>query len=408
VPKIGPRIEAPQVVAEATPAREQSAPGDRSVSIPKSIGTFELPAPKGTRRRPALSRGFFEGERARLEAARESAAEALRTGGSPQVALARLTEAVDRIVGSCDERIRGELGEPPVAYSIVAAGSYARLEISPYSDLDYAIVLDRDTPAAKSYFTRYAARLEKLLERIDGKDRLHTCDLLSPSGKLGEALLDTPANLAARAAGASSDFDQLTAKDRDYIQTVLSCTRALPKIGDPRLGEAFRAELERHLGATWPKIDSSGPRRALLDRILLSLRDPFGLPEEIPGWPKAEHVPLDPEVAIESGKVNLKHDLMKALQIPLFALRVIYGIEETSGSDVLDALAKDGHLDRSFAAKLKETHLALLAMRVRNHLAVGRSDDRLTEISPADRRAIRRAVPLLYRLRQTLEAFRHG
>jgi hypothetical protein len=112
--------------------------------------------------------------------------------------------------------------------------------------------------------------------------------------------------------------------------------------------------------------------------------------------------PIAPEEAIAAGQVNIKHDIMKALQVPVFALRILYGVQATETTSVLQELGDRGLLDPAFGAKLIETYQAASAMRLRNHLAAGRSEDKLIEVTAADRRALLRMVPLLYRLRQEL------
>ncbi|KAF6034544.1 hypothetical protein EB796_007152 [Bugula neritina] len=58
------------------------------------------------------------------------------------------------IIGSSRELLRGCQVEPPCAFAVVALGSVARGEATPYSDLEYAFLIENDKE--KNYFTQLA------------------------------------------------------------------------------------------------------------------------------------------------------------------------------------------------------------------------------------------------------------
>jgi hypothetical protein len=192
------------------------------------------------------------------------------------------SSAVDQLLAEVDAKVRAEIGEPPSGYQLLALGSYGRNELAPFSDLDYAILIERDDRAVRAYFERYADRVETLVAEIDGDDRIHACDLISPSGDLGSALVDTPEGLARRVAGLDPELAKRSLRDQDYLRTSLSQVR--PIFGNAPLAERFAQLLEAQLGPPWPRVDPKSPRAELLSRVLRSLRDPFGLPADVPGW----------------------------------------------------------------------------------------------------------------------------
>lgn len=339
---------------------------------------------------------------------------------------------VDALLAALDQRVVAELGPAPpgddgrsITYTPFAVGSFGRHELSFYSDIDYGIVIEQDTPAVRDYFKRYADRIAQLLQAIEGDGGIHPCPDLSPSGLLGDALVGTPEQLAQRLVGRSDDMQRRTLRDQVCIQSALSAARPLPTTdAGGALFARFATAAERMLGATPPAMTADSGRRAALERVGMGLRDPFGVPDEIAHWNEVpgsgvdsgtaaraaakKFVPLTPEQALAKGQVNIKHDLLRAMQIPLQALHLLFATQSAAGDDVLAELDQRGVIDHHFCDKLRDTLAACLRYRMLNDRAAGHSEPKLIEVTDRDRRAIRRMVPLLYRLRQGMEALATG
>lgn len=369
---------------------------------------------------PRFPRALIGKNKTALAAARAEVARGLgRADSSAMEVMRRYTKRVDQLIGRLDRQIVRELGAPPIdpatgrptAYTLVAAGSYSRRELAPYSDIDHAILTQNASPAARQYFKAYAGRLDQLLVSIDGPDRHHLCELINPSGRLGDLLVGTPQQLARRLAGRSTKVAALPHRDRDYLQSCLSWTRPVLSRGGGQLYRSFSRQVQKELGDPAPALRFTDPRAILVSRLLPSLREPFGIPRAATRWQQdqniAMHVPLDPDEAIARGKVNIKHDILKAIQAPIFVLRTLYNINRTDTVGVLGELKRRGRMDPNLADRLAQTYEAASRIRLKNHLKHGRSHDRLGPLAPDQQSAIRKMVQPLHQLNTAVERLLH-
>jgi hypothetical protein len=362
----------------------------------------------------ARSRGraaFVQDQRLALQQSRQRLRSTLEAQKEPATgAVRRYTTEVDRLVRALDRRIVRELGPAPVAYQLIALGSYARKEMAPYSDLDLGVLTSRSGPAAQRYFQRYGRRLSAYLRVIDGRQGLRLCGNMSPHGTHADALVDTPERLASRLAGRSEDFAGRPLYERDYLQSALSSTRPVLARGGGRLYPRFVAAARDRLGPPAPRMAPTRARAALIRRLLPSLREPFGLPEAQAQWGSAwlrgrsVPRPKDPARAIAGGDVNIKHDILRTLQTPVFILRALHGVHRTDTVGVLRQLARGGRIDAQLAGQLEQTFTEALRMRALHQLAAGRSDDRLGQLSRGEQRKVADMVPVLHRLRRGFDA----
>lgn len=393
--------------------------GQATTAVPTPLGPVTAPVSPsepdlGAHARALLTskldaRGLVECEARALAEAR--AALALDLERLPVTrALARFTWVVDQIIerlGACIER---ELGPPPpdpstrhpAAYQLFAAGSYARSALSPFSDVDYGLLISHDSPKVREYFRRYTTRLGELLSAVDPAGALHACDLISPTGRAKDALIGTPAALARRAAGAAAENDYDSTKVAVYVYTALNTTRPVFAChGGTSLHHQLEERREAELGPSAPHMEPGSPRAKLVEMLLRSMRSPFGVPKQVPGT----FGPYDgrsPEEALSVGRVNVKHDLWKALYFPVVTMASLHGVREVGFPETLRTLASLGHIPEIIARRLEEIHDALLSWRAKNHLTHGRSKEVLVPLEPHHVRAIRRMVPVLFRLEQEL------
>ena len=75
-------------------------------------------------------------------------------------ALKVYTEKMNSLVNSLCERVEFILGDAPCAYSILGMGSFARAELCPYSDLEFALIYQNDAKKTKYYFQAFVEALE--------------------------------------------------------------------------------------------------------------------------------------------------------------------------------------------------------------------------------------------------------
>lgn len=110
--------------------------------------------------------------------------ERLATGGLEASRIGRIAASVnDALVGRLLRLGERELGEPPCPYAWMVFGSEGRFEQTLLTDQDNALVYRDDTPAAKVYFEKLAARtVHALLElSFPLPRRLHGHPLVSPA-----------------------------------------------------------------------------------------------------------------------------------------------------------------------------------------------------------------------------------
>lgn len=74
--------------------------------------------------------------------------------------LKNLTEEFINIMCSTINQCIALLGTPPCSYAALGLGSMSRQEMSPYSDLEFAFLIDRDTKENRDYFRKLTQLLE--------------------------------------------------------------------------------------------------------------------------------------------------------------------------------------------------------------------------------------------------------
>jgi hypothetical protein len=145
----------------------------------------------------------------------------------------------------------------------------------------------------------------------------------------------------------------------------------------------------------------------VVERLLPSLRDPFGLPVGAadPIWSRglATPAPKDPDKAIRSGEVNIKHDILRVFQMPVNLFRTVHGIKATDTRGVIRQMVRRGHLDPTLGRQLDRVFTSAIRLRARRHLVRHTADDKLGPLSKRQQQQIRAMVPVLERLRREAE-----
>lgn len=137
------------------------------------------------------------------------------------------------------------VGDPPCDYAVCMAGSGAREEASPYSDLDFFILLDDDSLPKVKYFKEACERMKSEMLSFEGNWGLRFCNIMSPLGDPGNrkapTLIRSPLNMAALVEWGPDMIE-------DHVSGGLQEHRFV--FGERRLYDAFKVDLNTVVGKT--------------------------------------------------------------------------------------------------------------------------------------------------------------
>jgi tetratricopeptide (TPR) repeat protein len=259
------------------------------------------------------------------------------------------------------------LGKPPCEYTLIGLGSLGRREMSPYSDLEFALLVKKNSPENLEYFRKLVKWLEiqvihlgeteiKILEHgftspvrrgfsfDDGGN--------TPLGKQSYVeLIKTPEEMA--------QFQTERFYSEDLIlSNVLRTAGVLT--GEESL---FKSYLKSMRG-----ILSTKPAHA-----------PFTLAQlRALNIIQGHLVEFEPEVGSkkeETPLFDIKLELYRLHSFLIAGLAEYFGIEEQNTWDKLDALAKKKILSPPGAQNLREALAKIMRLRIQCHLHYGRECD---------------------------------
>ena len=98
--------------------------------------------------------------RQELQAMRKHSIASLQTKGFSPTILQNLSTSFSSILSNLILDAQKLLGPPPVTWSCLGLGSMSRGEMCPYSDIEFAFVIEKETPQALDYFRRLARLLQ--------------------------------------------------------------------------------------------------------------------------------------------------------------------------------------------------------------------------------------------------------
>jgi Putative nucleotidyltransferase DUF294/Putative nucleotidyltransferase substrate binding domain len=135
--------------------------------------------------------------------------------------------------------------DPPCAYAVCMAGSGAREEASPYSDLDFFILVEDDSAPKVKFFKDACQRMKTEMLSFEGNWGLRFCNIMSPLGDPGNTkapvLIRSPANMAALVEWGPDMIE-------GHVSGGLQEHRFL--FGERRLYDAFKVDLNTIVGKT--------------------------------------------------------------------------------------------------------------------------------------------------------------
>lgn len=280
--------------------------------------------------------------------------------------LKEFSDSIGKFVGTMIEEMYPILGKPPCEFAILGLGSLARKEMSPYSDLEFALIIKDDSPENQIYFRKMVRWLEMKVIHL-GETKIN---ILSggtenpipvgfsfdsggntPFGKEGQVvLMQTPEKLAQLQSEKSYQEDMI-------LSNVLKGASLL--VGT----ETFFNNYVKAMNAI-VKHDSSTQPYTIEEWRSLDL---------LSGHLRQFHSRID-ESKKENPYYNVKEELYRLPNFLIAVLGDYFGINKQNTWDKLDAL-ENKVLCKEGVAHLKEAIARALRLRIRCHLHYEREGD---------------------------------
>ena len=109
------------------------------------------------------TKGIIEKYRQELMVIRQKIKQQFTNGNEIQQILFELTESYKKVLSQLITEAQNLLGPSPVKWACIGLGSMSRGEMCPYSDLEFAFILEKETQAALTYFRTLSKILELLV-----------------------------------------------------------------------------------------------------------------------------------------------------------------------------------------------------------------------------------------------------
>lgn len=264
------------------------------------------------------------------------------------------TQRVDTIA----EDLFGDclVGEIPCGYAFCLAGSGARHEASPYSDLDCFILVDDPSPAKIDFFVRTCEGMRSAMTVAEGGNSgLRFCNIMSPFGSPGDPkappLIRTPHDMAAL-------VEMSEDRVHSHISGGLQEHRFL--FGNRQLYDDFKIDLNVIVAKTC---------RSFSSRPFITRRKKMGLKvikETVESYKAPKATDTD---------FHVKEQFYRPPQFLAKGLAWYYGIDEVGTAAQLRALVQSNNMSQTTANNFMTVMDAMAQLRFKLHLdAEGEKD----------------------------------
>lgn len=317
------------------------------------------------------------------------------------------------------QKVEQTLGPPPCRYSVVGLGSIALGTMTPYSDLEFAIITANDSykSSPDTRISNYFRNLSHLVHfRV-----ICLSETVIPASEYPGVNLDAicPAGIMFDLGGKTSlgrvgkDYDLIGTKDclLDYVRnsfgSVSRIDKNLPAIlerathiyGDERLYSSYQTEVDKFLAdiAEWmPEFDMHElPSKAVFidvkpsapagtlnaeARALKILYE--GIVENIPGQEPIRRegnlTQFAPKPIEQMGKLfNVKQEIYRLPDRMVYNLGMIFGVNASNPWDVIDKLVAKGVLRQDSGENIKSAVTFAIHLRNRTYSHYSSQDDKM-------------------------------
>lgn len=239
---------------------------------------------------------------------------------------------------------------PPCRYAVCLAGSGARREASPYSDLDCFLLVEDDSPPKVATFKGHCQAVKDLLLSAEGNGGLRFCNIMSPLGDPGNAkaptLIRTPRNMAALL-----EWDEAVIEG--HVVQGLQEHDLL--FGYAPLYADFKTEMGLILGKNCYSFSS----RPILTRLK---KQGLQIIKEVVNNPNFK-MP-----ARTDQDYQVKEQFYRPVQFLAKGLAYYYAVSAVSTAEQLDSLVQGNHMSRTVANNFSTVMNAMARLRFKLHL----------------------------------------
>lgn len=382
---------------------------------------------------PASHRNYLKGQREELQRIRAETADLVKEGWATEDVQQRLTKSYQTLLNILLDECIALIGKGyPDGFAVMGLGSMARLEMCPYSDLEFAFLIEDSSPERLNYFRKLSQFLTlKMINMGETKCELlrfkrgkageedrpaksfvssgFSMDIggLCPSGKSGiYELIGTPAELAR-----FQTEEWLRDNDSEVIlvnaMTTVSCVT-----GESSLVAAYQKEIGKILDQKVDLFSLGSKRRRLRQNRALEL---------IKGFVTEFQPKLDQD-KIDLRGFDVKKELYRLPQTVISGLALYHGLTGQNTLQSIDELRKKRLIGTTGAKQLNQAFRSILRLRIEAHLFYkteyeilyndrGEDDSRSDElliISPEIRLALVKIYRILIPLYRQTHAFLNG
>lgn len=331
----------------------------------------ELLLEKLGKKTPADYQNPLEIHRQELQAARNLGRMHIDLKTAPEIIQKEITTHFKKILTHLVEDCITLLGPVPTPFAIMGLGSMSREEMSPYSDLEFAILVKKETEEVLTYFHNLVFLLEIKIINLGetpfpvirpkrvGKDMTEAKGFtihgfskdiggLAPLGKKGiYQLVGTPLHLASYQ---NRDWIAVNQAETILANALTSCTFVM---GEPRLMRKYIGQVENILSERRRENTLQYREERALNMLQGHLY---------------EFRPLLDEGRVSLRGFDVKKDLYRPIQMIIGMLALYFGLESTSTMVHIEMLRKRGVFSPEGAKRLQSVLSRVLSWRLRTHL----------------------------------------
>lgn len=279
-----------------------------------------------------------------------------------QKILANLTTRFQALLSELITEIQQMLGKPPVKWACMGMGSMARYEMCPYSDVEFAFLIENETEEAMEYFRSLSQILElRIINLGETKYPIFGDNYPSPTpdGFCMDAGGNTPM-------GVNGVYELIgTPKTLAQFQRVQWMNRSiiLPNAmshvcfvaGEESLISDYNKEKRR----VQELIERHGKSNEKTHKILAMHLLAGHIEEFAPSLTKEKE---------ETAAFGIKKELYRPFQEIIASLALFYQLEAKTTFDRIDELVNKGIFSIKAAEKLKQAISHVLTLRLKAHL----------------------------------------